>query len=567
MKRVSLVLPSSDEKRSSAISQAGAEHLGLGYIAAYLRAAGHHVDIFNMQVDNYLSYWELAEDGPAKSTDETVAQILAAEPDVVGMSITGITINEALRMSYRMRELRPRMPIIWGGHQAFYSARDLMEREPCVDAVVASDGEITMGRLLAAMSAGEPFDKIPGLYLRTPEGRMRYTGPPPEPALDELPEPARDTLEEMIARGLRVTDARITTSRGCPFKCTFCVDPSLGYRNKWRARSADLVVEEMKHLVDRYGIEFFWFSEDNFIPSTRRGRERASRIADLIIESGMKIGYRALMRADAINGERALIQKMMDSGLSCVYIGVESGSPRRLEYFKKQETPEEYRAVLEMLKDLRVGLQIGFIMFDPLTTWDDLRIDGEFLHSVGQMYLYSNYCQTLDVFPGTEISMMLIQRRLLAANFSYDSPYDEYDWEIPAIGKLGKAFMRGYNEEHIDADKLFQRFAVVDLPAIWRRVRDGECSVEVAQTMQAIADQRLGQLNDGGLAFFQDALRIAENGWDQDAFDARRKQHLELTLGIRDAMWGDLRGRLPADVVADITCLRGVKLGARSEFC
>jgi anaerobic magnesium-protoporphyrin IX monomethyl ester cyclase len=566
MKRIALVLPSSDEKRSSAISQAGAEHLGLGYIAAYLRQHGYHVDVFNMQVDNYLSYWELAEDGPAKSVEETVRQILGAEPDLVGMSITGITINQALEMSYRMKELRPELPIIWGGHQAFYSARDLMEREPCVDAVVASDGEITMVRVMEALSTDGDLTKITGLYLRTPEGRMRYTGPPPEPALDELPEPARDTLEEMISRGLHVTDARITTSRGCPFKCTFCVDPSLGYRVKWRARSAELVVREMKNLVDRYGIEFFWFSEDNFIPSTRRGRERASRIADLIMESGMKIGYRALMRADAIVGERALIEKMMDSGLSCVYIGVESGSPRRLEYFKKQETPEEYREVLGMLAETRVGLQIGFIMFDPLTTWEDLRIDGRFLHSIGQMYLYSNYCQTLDVFPGTEMSMMLIQRRLLAATFSYDSPYDEYDWEIPAIGSLGRAYMKGYTEEHIEADKLFQRFAVVDVPGIWRQVRTGERPETLALAVQEIADRHLGELNDAGLRFFEDTLEFASTAWDQDSFDARRKQHLERTLEIRDRMWEDLR-ELPGDVIHDITCLRGAKVGARSEFC
>lgn len=564
--RISLVLPSSDEKRSSAISQAGAEHLGLGYIAAYLRDRGRHVTIFNMQVDNYLSYWELAEDGPGKSNEQAVQDILAADPDMVGMSITGITINQALAMSYRLKELRPELFIVWGGHQAFYSARDLMAREVCVDAVVASDGEITMDRLATALEEGTDLRSITGLYLRNEKGLMHYTGPPPEPELDELPEPARDTLEEMKRRGLHVTDARITTSRGCPFKCTFCVDPSLGYRVKWRARSADLVVEEMKGLVERYGIKFFWFSEDNFIPSTRRGRERAERIADLLLESGLNIGYRALMRADAIRGQRELIDKMMRSGLACIYIGVESGSPRRLEYFKKQETPEEYRVVLEMLREARVGLQIGFIMFDPFTSYEDLRIDGDFLHSVGQMYLYSNYCQTLDVFPGTEISLMLIQNGLLAADFSYDSPYDVYDWEVPSIGELGRAFMRGYGEEQIDVDKLFQRFAVVDVPALWRQVQMGVQDEALALQVQGIADEHLGRLNDLGLEFFRSALALAEQGWDEDAFEGRRKQHLEESLLIRDALARDLR-QLPAEVQAQITALRGVKMPARSEFC
>ena len=564
--KVALVLPSSDEKRSSAISQAGAEHLGIGYIAAYLRQKDVPVSIFNFQVDSYLSYWEYAEKAKPKSIEDCAQQILAAEPDMVGMSITGITIREALGISYRLKELRPQTFIVWGGHQAFYSARDLIEREPCVDAVVASDGEITMGRLVDALAANGPLKKIPGLYLRSDEGRMVYTGAPPEPELDDLPEPSRDTLDTLISRGVSVTDARITTSRGCPFKCTFCVDPSLGYRVKWRARSADLVVDEMKNLVDRYGIEFFWFSEDNFIPPTKRGRERASRIADLLIDSGIKVGYRALLRADAIRGEKELIAKLMRSGLSCVFIGVESGSPRRLEYFKKHETPEEYRIVLQELKDARVGLQIGFIMFDPFTSWDDLEIDGQFLHSVGQMYLYSNFCQTLDVFPGTEMSLMMIKAGLLDPKFSYDSAYDRYDWEIPRIGDLGRAYMRGYDADLIELDKMFQRFAVVDLPGFWRRYQEGSVSENLVTSIQGVGDKHLGALNDAGVEFFEDTLRIAKNGWTEDKFDVRRRQHLANATGIREALMRDL-GDYPPDVLDFISCVKGTRLDIRAEPC
>ncbi|MBQ1026037.1 B12-binding domain-containing radical SAM protein [Micromonospora sp. C95] len=566
MKRVTLVLPSSDEKRSSAVSQAGAEHLGIGYIAAYLRQRDVPVKILNFQVDSYISYWELAEKAPVKDANDCAEQILATEPEIVGMSITGITIREALDISYRLKELRPELLIVWGGHQAFYSARDLLHREPCVDAVVASDGEITMGRLVDAMATGAELRSITGLYLRGEKGLMVYTGPPPEPALDDLPEPARDTLEEMISRGMNITDARISTSRGCPFKCTFCVDPSLGYRIKWRARSAELVVQEMKNLVERYGIKFFWFSEDNFIPPSKRGRQRASEIADLLIESGLKVGYRALLRADAINGERELIAKLMRSGLSCVYIGVESGSPRRLEYFKKHESPEEYYAVLQQLREARVGLQIGFIMFDPFTSWQDLKIDGHFLHSVGQMYLYSNYCQTLDVFPGTEISTMLIKRGMLAVDFSYDSPYDVYDWEVAEIGHLGKAFMRGYTADFIEIDKFFQRFAVVDVPAFWRRAHNGDLGEDMVRRIQTIADKHLGTLNDTGLQFFESALDIAMTDWSEEAFDRQRIAHLHRSAEIRENLIRDL-ATLPPDITSKITCLTGTAVSTVAEPC
>jgi 5-methoxy-6-methylbenzimidazole methyltransferase len=566
VKSVALVLPSSDEKRSSAISQAGAEHLGLGYIAAYLRSRHVPVTVFNFQVDSYVSYWELAERARPLSAESCVQRILASGADIVGMSITGITIREALDISNRLKELRRDIFIVWGGHQAFYSARDLIERELSVDAVVASDGEITMGALVDSLSFGGDIRTIPGLYLRDADGKMLYTGAPPEPELDDLPQPSRDTLEAMIARGMNVTDARISTSRGCPFKCTFCVDPSLGYRVKWRARSAELVVAEMKDLVARYGIKFFWFSEDNFILPTRQGRERATRIADMLVEAGLDIGYRALLRADAINGETEMVDKLIRSGLRCVYIGIESGSPRRLQYLKKHETPEEYREVLEQLKQTRVGLQIGFIMFDPFTSWEDLALDAEFLRSVGQMYLYSNYCQTLDVFPGTDISLTLIDRGMLDKNFSYDSPYDEYEWEIPAIGRVGRAFMKAYTSQLIEMDKYFQRFSVVDLPTVWRACHAGDLSEAVAESIQNVADRHLDALNTAGFTFFQNALALGQSVWSEQEFNKLVLRHYRDTVGIRAAMIQDLR-KFPATAVDRITSLVGVSQDGLSEAC
>lgn len=556
--RVVLVLPATDERRSSAISQAGAEHLGLGYLAAYLRRQGHRVFVLNFQVDAYLSYWEAADRAQPLLIEECARRILELEPDLVGMSITGVTIHESLGIARALKRAMPSLYICWGGHQAYYSARSILEREFCVDSIVAGDGEIALGRLVAALSGGEDLTGIPGLYLRSGD-QIVFTGSPVEPNLDELPRPDRDTLEELMRRGATVSDARISTSRGCPFQCTFCVDPSLGYRVKWRARSAEGVVEEIQDLAERFGISFFWFSEDNFIPPTRRGRERAARIADLLIDRGLDIGYRALLRADAIDGERELLRRLVQSGLRSVYIGIESGSPRRLEYFKKLETPDLYQRVLRDLRDARVGLQIGFIMFDPLTSWDDLLMDAKFLHEVGEMYLYSNFSQVLDVFPGTEISRMLIERGLLDPGFTFDSPYDRYDYEVPEIGSFGRACQRAYCEELVEFDKLFQRIAVVDLPGLWRMEAQGR--VQHVGAAQEIVDGCLSRLNDLGFGFFIDSLELARSRWNEEAFAIRWGDHLRQGRQFREHLVRDL-GRLPSALTRHLTSLRGLTRGA-----
>lgn len=520
--KIVLALPGSAQRRSSSISQAGAEHLGLGYLAAYARGQGHDVTVLNYQMDAYLSRWENVAGEDLLDIDACVDQILAEDPHILGLSVTGITISEAIGMSRAVKARRPSVHICWGGHQAYQSARSILEREASVDTVVVGDGEITLARLAAAIADDAPVGSVPGLWHRE-NGLPRLSGPPVEPMLDDLPPPHRDTLRQLAERGASITDARISTSRGCPFHCTFCVDPSLGYRQKWRARSGEKVVEEIATLVEDFGIRFFWFSEDNFIPPTRAGRARAFEIARLIGERKLDIGYRALLRADAIDGQHDLMTALVGSGLRCVYMGIESGSPRRLEYFKKNETPELYLRVVRQLQKYNIGLQVGFIMFDPLGNWDDFDNDVRFLYDIEELYLFSNFSQVLDVFPGTEISQMLIRRGLLSADFTYDSPFDEYDYEIPDIGRFGRYLQSSYDQELVDLDKFFQRLRVVDLPTLRRR--DGTDPVAGLPAFEDALATAIRTLNQTWLAFLETASASARTGGGETDWAWRLERH------------------------------------------
>jgi len=552
--KVVLVLPGNDNYRSSAISQAGAEHLGLGYIAAYARQHGHDVITLNFQVNAYLSYWEGLEQQQTSSVENAIIEILQYDPQVVGISVTGITLTEALGISYGLKKARSNLHISWGGHQAFQSAKDILQRESAVDTIVAGDGEITFTRLLESIGNNGNIGDISGLWYRREE-KIIFSGTPPEPNLDELPFPDRDTLQELQQRGAKVTDARISTSRGCPFKCSFCVDPSLGYRKKWRARSAKKVVEEITNLVKHYGISFFWFSEDNFIPPTRVGHRRANEIARLLIERKLDIGYRALLRADAIDGQRDLLKNLVQSGLSCVYMGIESGSPRRLAYFRKHETPELYQRVVKLLREFKIGLQVGFIMFDPLTHWEDLELDAKFLYEIKEMYLYSNFCQVLDVFPGTELSQILIQKGLLDKNFTYDSPFDEYDYEIPALGTMAHAMQSAYKENFVEIDKFFQRLRVVDLPRLWRQ--SARQKVIGLETLEDLFSSILKKLNQSGLDFFIEVLELAQSGWDDNRFKKCLDIYHHEVANQQETFLKEARN-LPANIRGDLSAAQGL---------
>ncbi|MCP4213816.1 MAG: B12-binding domain-containing radical SAM protein [bacterium] len=553
--KTALVLPGNSNFRSSAISQAGAEHLGLGYIAAYLRQERHDVAIFNFQITYYLSYWEGIDTDklPVPSMENCVKEILEYAPDVVGVSVTGVTMEEAVAITNQLKEGNPAMHICWGGHQAYQSAVDILTREKSVDSIVVSDGEVALSMLLKTLESGGAPAEVPGLWFRE-NGAVKFSGDAHEPDVDLLPSPHRDSLEHLVGLGARVTDARISTSRGCMFNCSFCVDPSLGYRRKWRARSPEKVVAEMVDLVERFGISFFWFSEDNFIPPTPEGRDRAEKIAQLLIEKKLDIGYRALLRADALDGRKPLLEKLALSGLRCVYMGIESGSPRRLAYLRKNETLEQYRRVITLLRQLNIGTQIGFIMFDPLTTWQDLELDARFLHEIDEMYLYSNYCQVLDVFPGAELTQVLIDKGLLDKHFTYDSPICDYRYEIPEIGVMAHAVQSAYDERWIEVDKFFQRLRVVDFPKVGRREAQNDVPASALENLHGIFASSNKKINKSGLDYFMEVLESARTHWDSGRFNTILNNHYNVIAREKELLIQNL-SKLPEAIKVNLSAV------------
>lgn len=515
--KVVLVLPSSGFRRSSPTSATGAEHLGLGYIAAYLRQFGHEVIILNFQVEEAFSSTSL-------TTKYAAEKILSYNPDIVGMSITGMTISEALLIASQIKQTRPFLHICWGSHQASSCASEILKHEPCVDTITVGDGEIPWQKLLAALENGEPLSKVPGLWYRE-NGLVIFSGPPPEPDLNTLPFPSRDTLEELIQRNINISDARISTSRGCPFNCTFCVYPALGYQKRWRARTASSIVDEIKYLNKTYGISQFWFNDDNFVIPTKQGRLRVLDIAERLIKESIDITYRVLMRADAVNGQKELIETLVRSGLICVYIGIESGSPRRLGYFDKRTTPDIYRRAVELVREQRIGLQIGFIMFDPMTSWDDLEIDARFLSDIEEMYLFSNYSQVLDVYPGTPISKTLMDKGLLAKNFNYSSNYRAYSYENHKIGILADTINAAYSREWVEIDDFFRRLRMIDVPRLYR------CETgSLVDDLSHEVETKIRDLNKKGTALFFYLLDLGREGADKSKILSSIRRHYHDSL-------------------------------------
>lgn len=218
--------------------------LGLLYLAAYVREAGHDVAVF---------------DGTFADDVSAFAEALQAEtPDLVGISAVMPTRSDALLLARMASDYGA--VVILGGPDPTMSPEAYLA-SPSVDVVVHHEGEQTVVALVELFAAGEldttALESEPGVAFRK-DGQPRINEPRrPIENLDELPLPARDLID--MDRYLDVwedesgySSMTIATSRGCPYGCEWCRDAVHG--NGFRQRSPESVAEEMKTIKDTWDV-------------------------------------------------------------------------------------------------------------------------------------------------------------------------------------------------------------------------------------------------------------------------------------------------------------------------
>lgn len=376
--------------------------LGTAYLAAVLRRAGLTVRIIDASLEE-LSY------------RDTVAQILSAPTRVIGLSVwlhRLVAVSE--RMIADLRRGGVQSHITVGSHSPTFLYAELLNHNSGLDSVVCGEGEWTLLELAERVARGQAWTDVAGLAVRKEAG-VSLRARPAVCQLDELPPPALDYLPYVKERGQFMS---ILTSRGCYGRCTFC-STSPFYRNgggrPWRAHSPARVLAEIVSLYDQ-GVRHFGWRDDNFIGPGQVGRERAQRIAELIIEAKLDVSFYIACRVNDI--DRELFTLLQQAGLKRVFLGVESLSQSRLDAFHKQVTVADNMRAMHMLGDLNVPYTLGYIMLSPDTTWQEYRESSSRLSEAqrtisgaadGVQDMYS----AVEVLPGTTLAAELRSMGLL----------------------------------------------------------------------------------------------------------------------------------------------------------
>ncbi|KPK01399.1 MAG: hypothetical protein AMK71_05670 [Nitrospira bacterium SG8_35_4] len=274
--------------------------------------------------------------------------------DVVGITSDTRRFPGALEIAKRAKQHG--CTVVMGGPHPAFVDEDVL-KEKYADFTIKGEGEITFPELLNALKDGGDLSGVKGIsYLE--KGNVVRTGSRElVEDLDTLPFPARHLIDVNAYKrfGLKYGGQRsvavLSTSRGCPNECNFCVSPQM-YGRRWRARTPESVVSEIEHVYHEYGFRAVAFCDDNFTVSPKRVKE----ICSLIIEKKLDIWWWALSTTSTLLRNEDMVALMAKAGAKTVYIGVESPDPAALREFNKNAKADAPSKAVALLK--RNGLEV-----------------------------------------------------------------------------------------------------------------------------------------------------------------------------------------------------------------
>lgn len=398
-------------QRSPAVTKSGTLYypMWLSYAAGLADSKGYEVDLIDAPADGY-------ED------DYVLKRIAAFAPDMVVVETSTPSIYNDVKFCSAIKGSAPKKVciVIVGTHVTALPEESLM-LAPSVDAVAVGEFDLTIVETADAILHDRDLGLVPGLCLKVDGKPLRTGKRPPIEDLDILP-----FVSKMYKRFLNPERyfnpnalfpmVTITTSRGCPHQCTFCVYPQTVMGHKLRVRSTANVVDEIEYITKNFeGVKSIFFEDDTF-PANKK---RCIEICEEIIRRGIRISWTANARADL---DYETMRVMHASGCRSVCVGFESGSQNLLDTIKKRITVDKMSDFMIAAKKAGILVHGCFMIGLPgetrATAQETLDLAKRLNPDTMQFY-------PIMVYPGTEAYEWYKSRHLIITD-------DFSKWITPA---------------------------------------------------------------------------------------------------------------------------------------
>lgn len=341
--------------------------LGILSIASYLEREGHEVFVYDCM-------------GPyaVHGARANARIIVGYDPDIVGFSTTTSSFLDAYSIASIIKQAAPEIQVIFGGVHVSAMGGLLLEEFKNIDFLCLGEGEKTLSEILQ----GKNPEEINGIVFRS--GTDIVTNPPRERIhdLDQLPFPAYEKLPGFPSRYelplfsyIFSPGATMVTSRGCPYKCSFC-DRSV-FKNEYRYNSSQYMYEHVRYLYERFGVRHINIYDDLFTVH----RKRVAEFCNLMISRPLPVNFNCAVRVGHADNE--LLRLLKDAGFLQISVGIETGDSELMDVHKKGVKLDEVEDTINRIKACGLRAKGLFIMGLPGDTENTIRKTSDLAVSLG----------------------------------------------------------------------------------------------------------------------------------------------------------------------------------------
>jgi len=388
--------------------------LGIAYLAAVLKKEGVDVKICCQDVFHY-------------SNEELVKLFLKnTSYDLIGIGFLAARFRETvLDLCATVNKFKKDAWLVLGGHGPTPMPEYVLEKTDA-DVIAMGEAEETIVELLKCKLENGDLSQIKGIAYRGKDGIVINERRRPVAELDSIPLPEWSLFPmekytnclEPYGYDVNTDDKALgmITSRGCINQCNFCYRMEKGIR----FRSVENVVEEIKILKEKYGVNYFQFHDELF----NFPKKRIFEFREVLKKNNLKIKFWCQARVDVFDEETAVCLK--ESGCTFLNFGMESTNQNVLNLMKKNTAVEQNIRAAEIAKKIGIGLGLNFIWGNKGDTEESLRSNVEFIKN------YNTYKQIRTIrpvtpYPGSELYYEAIEKGLLAGPEDFFNKFKNSD--------------------------------------------------------------------------------------------------------------------------------------------
>ncbi len=394
---IALINPLDPRAEARGIYKTSRIPLGLMSLAASTGKAGFAAEIIDSQALEH-------------NAAESARLALETGANIIGITSTTCSFNQARDIASQIKAVDPAITVIMGGHHV--TALPEHSLQTCqADIVVIGEGEEVLPELIKRIQRQERLDDIGGICYRDGDNikinkQILFIA-----NLDTLPLPDRNLIDYKLysdaPRGIYEPQDALEGSRGCAYKCGFCV----AGRRRLRFKSVDRMIEEIKIINFQHQVNNIIMMDDTFTLD----RKRTINFCQRVIDEGLKIKFACQTRFDKVDKE--ILHWLEKAGCTAACFGVESGNKEIIKSIGKNLDLDEVLCRAPLLKNFSFKTRCTFILGWIDETYKQMRETIDFAIAIDADE--TAFCVATP-FPGSAMWDYAIAKKRLSPDIDFD---------------------------------------------------------------------------------------------------------------------------------------------------